>query len=53
MSRTSRLIKPESVASGNIGRVAQIAAKAALPAVHTVQLLDRATGGPVPAETRF
>lgn len=53
MSRISRQIKPEIVANGNTCRVVQIAAKAALPVVHTVQLLDRATGGPVPAETRF
>jgi len=36
------------VATGNIGCIAQLAAAAELPIVHTVELLDWATGGPVP-----
>ena len=36
------------VAAGNIGCIQQIAA-GALPVVHTVELLDWATGGPIPA----
>jgi glycolate oxidase iron-sulfur subunit len=38
-----------AVAAGNIGCMAQIAAAADLPVVHTVELLDWATGGPRPA----
>jgi glycolate oxidase iron-sulfur subunit len=36
------------VATGNIGCIAQIAAGAEVPVVHTVELLDWATGGPAP-----
>jgi glycolate oxidase iron-sulfur subunit len=36
------------VAAGNIGCITQIAAGAAIPVVHTVELLDWATGGPRP-----
>ena len=42
--------KPEVVAAGNIGCITQIASAVAPPVVHTVQLLDWATGGPAPAE---
>jgi glycolate oxidase iron-sulfur subunit len=37
------------VAAGNIGCMAQIAAAADMPVVHTVELMDWATGGPKPA----
>ncbi len=37
------------VAAGNIGCITQIASAAGLPVVHTVELLDWATGGPRPA----
>ena len=37
------------VAAGNIGCMVQIASHTALPVVHTVELLDWATGGPRPA----
>ena len=37
------------VAAGNIGCMAQIAGHTALPVVHTVELLDWATGGPRPS----
>jgi glycolate oxidase iron-sulfur subunit len=37
------------VASGNIGCMAQLAGDANKPVVHTVELLDWATGGPLPA----
>jgi glycolate oxidase iron-sulfur subunit len=37
------------VAAGNIGCMAQIAAAASIPVVHTVELMDWATGGPKPA----
>ncbi|MEZ5834304.1 MAG: glycolate oxidase subunit GlcF [Geminicoccaceae bacterium] len=37
------------IAAGNIGCMAQIAGGTSLPIVHTVELLDWATGGPEPA----
>ncbi len=40
---------PDLVAAGNIGCITQIASGTALPIVHTVMLLDWATGGPKPA----
>jgi glycolate oxidase iron-sulfur subunit len=40
---------PELVAAGNVGCITQIAGGTALPVVHTVELLDWATGGPMPA----
>jgi glycolate oxidase iron-sulfur subunit len=36
------------VATGNIGCITQLRAGAKVPIVHTVELLDWATGGPVP-----
>jgi glycolate oxidase iron-sulfur subunit len=36
------------VAAGNIGCITQIGLGTALPVVHTVELLDWATGGPIP-----
>jgi len=36
------------VAAGNVGCITQLAAAASLPVVHTVELLDWATGGPRP-----
>jgi glycolate oxidase iron-sulfur subunit len=41
-------VKPDAIATGNIGCITQIAAGTAIPVVHTVELLDWATGGPVP-----
>jgi glycolate dehydrogenase iron-sulfur subunit len=40
---------PEIVAAGNVGCLEQIARGTKLPVVHTVELLDWATGGPIPA----
>ncbi|MCX8100720.1 MAG: glycolate oxidase subunit GlcF [Geminicoccaceae bacterium] len=37
------------IATGNIGCIAQLRSGTRLPVVHTVQLLDWATGGPAPA----
>ncbi len=37
------------VAAGNIGCITQLSGATAVPVVHTVQLLDWATGGPRPA----
>ncbi len=36
------------IATGNIGCMTQLAAGTAMPVVHTVELADWATGGPVP-----
>ena len=38
------------VAAGNIGCITQLAGDAPLPVVHTVELLDWATGGPMPRD---
>jgi glycolate oxidase iron-sulfur subunit len=40
--------KPQAIAAGNIGCIAQIASTGVAPVVHTVELLDWATGGPKP-----
>jgi glycolate oxidase iron-sulfur subunit len=40
--------RPDLVATGNIGCITQLAPGAAAPVVHTVELLDWATGGPIP-----
>jgi glycolate oxidase iron-sulfur subunit len=42
--------RPDVIAAGNIGCMVQIGAAAAVPVVHTVELLDWATGGPVPPQ---
>jgi glycolate oxidase iron-sulfur subunit len=41
-------VHPQIIASGNVGCITQIAAGTALPVLHTVELLDWATGGPRP-----
>ena len=41
--------RPEVVATGNIGCMTQLAPASDVPIVHTVELLDWATGGPLPA----
>ena len=38
------------VAAGNIGCMTQIGGALDIPVVHTVELLDWATGGPKPAK---
>jgi glycolate oxidase iron-sulfur subunit len=40
---------PEIIAAGNVGCMTQIGQATTLPVVHTVELLDWATGGPKPA----
>jgi glycolate oxidase iron-sulfur subunit len=42
-------VAPQVVAAGNIGCMEQIAGGVQVPVVHTVELLDWATGGPRPA----
>jgi glycolate oxidase iron-sulfur subunit len=39
---------PQAVATGNIGCITQIQSGTGVPVVHTVELLDWATGGPKP-----
>src|SRR5690606_22713069 len=39
---------PDVIATGNIGCMVQIAGGTGIPVVHTVELLDWATGGPKP-----
>ncbi|MGR3466239.1 MAG: glycolate oxidase subunit GlcF [Shimia sp.] len=39
---------PDVIAAGNIGCMMQIGSAAGVPVVHTVELLDWATGGPKP-----
>src|SRR5664280_3728531 len=41
-------LQPDVIAAGNIGCITQIATGTAIPVVPTVELLDWATGGPVP-----
>ncbi len=46
-------LAPDVIAAGNIGCLTQIAAGTAIPIVHTVELIDWATGGPVPEPLRL
>jgi glycolate oxidase iron-sulfur subunit len=43
-------LTPDVIAAGNIGCMTQIASGTAIPVVHTVELLDWATGGPIPEQ---
>ncbi len=43
-------LKPDVIAAGNVGCAMQIGRRTELPVVHTVELLDWATGGPRPAQ---
>ena len=47
--RASKRLKPDVIATGNIGCAVQIAARTGTPVVHVAELLDWATGGPEPA----
>ncbi len=40
--------EPDIIATGNIGCMTQIASGTHIPVVHTAELLDWATGGPIP-----
>ncbi|MDO6584876.1 glycolate oxidase subunit GlcF [Salipiger sp. 1_MG-2023] len=46
--RTLEAKAPDIIAAGNIGCMMQIGSGTAVPVVHTVELLDWATGGPKP-----
>jgi glycolate oxidase iron-sulfur subunit len=41
-------LQPELIATGNIGCMRQIGSATGIPVLHTVELLDWATGGPAP-----
>jgi glycolate oxidase iron-sulfur subunit len=45
---TLRATQPDVIATGNIGCMMQIGSAMQVPVVHTVELLDWATGGPKP-----
>ncbi|MDA9795225.1 glycolate oxidase subunit GlcF [Paracoccaceae bacterium] len=45
-------LQPDIIAAGNIGCMMQIGSGTAVPVVHSVELLDWATGGPQPAALR-
>jgi len=47
--RTLEAKSPDVIAAGNIGCMMQIGSGTQIPVVHTVELLDWATGGPKPA----
>jgi glycolate oxidase iron-sulfur subunit len=42
--------RPDVIAAGNIGCMMQIASGTGVPVVHTVELIDWATGGPQPRQ---
>jgi len=42
------MLRPDVIAAGNIGCMVQIAGSTSVPVVHTIELLDWATGGPRP-----
>jgi glycolate oxidase iron-sulfur subunit len=41
-------VGPDIVATGNVGCITQLAGGLSVPVLHTVELLDWATGGPLP-----
>jgi glycolate oxidase iron-sulfur subunit len=45
---TLEATRPDIIAAGNIGCMMQIGSGTEVPIVHTVELLDWATGGPRP-----
>ena len=49
---TIERLRPDLIAAGNIGCMTQIAAGTRLPVVHTVELIDWATGGLCPPALR-
>ena len=44
--------RPDVIATGNIGCITQLASGTSVPIVHTIELLDWATGGPKPTILR-
>ncbi len=49
---TLEAIQPQLIAAGNIGCMMQIGSGTGVPVLHTVELLDWASGGPVPKAAR-
>jgi glycolate oxidase iron-sulfur subunit len=49
---TIERLRPDVIAAGNIGCITQLAAGTDIPVVHTVELIDWATGGPCPQRVR-
>jgi glycolate oxidase iron-sulfur subunit len=49
---TIERLRADVIAAGNIGCITQLAAGTELPIVHTVELIDWATGGPRPQQLR-
>ncbi len=47
---TLEAVEPEIISAGNIGCMMQIGSGTGVPVVHTVELLDWATGGPKPVK---
>ena len=47
--QTLEATKPDVIATGNLGCMMQIGNGTSVPIVHTIELLDWASGGPVPA----
>ncbi len=45
-------LEPNVIAAGNIGCLTQIGTGTSIPVVHTVELIDWATGGPMPEALR-
>jgi glycolate oxidase iron-sulfur subunit len=45
-------VAPDAIAAGNIGCMTQLASGTGTPVLHTVELLDWATGGPRPEGLR-
>jgi glycolate oxidase iron-sulfur subunit len=45
-------VAPDVIAAGNVGCITQIAAGTDIPVVHPIELIDWATGGPVPGALR-
>jgi glycolate oxidase iron-sulfur subunit len=45
------MVEPDMIAAGNIGCMVQIASGTSVPVMHTIELLDWATGGPQPGSS--
>ena len=41
-------LRPQAIATGNIGCITQIGRGTGIPIVHTIELMDWASGGPLP-----
>ena len=50
--QTLEAVEPDIIAAGNIGCMMQIGGGTDIPIVHTVELLDWATGGPKPPHSQ-